>query len=58
MSIKEAEKILKETGLELSIEGITEENQETLDKENTVVKEQIPTEGIKINKGNKIFVKY
>lgn len=58
MSIKEAEKILKDTGLELSIEGITEENKETLDKENTIIKEQTPTEGIKINKGNKIFVNY
>ena len=58
LSIKEAEKILKETGLELSVEGITEENKENLDKENTIVKEQIPTEGIKINKGNRIFVKY
>ena len=58
LSIKEAEKILKDTGLELSIEGITEENKETLDKENTIIKEQTPTEGIKINKGNKIFVKY
>ena len=58
LSIKEAEKILKEIGLELSIEGITEENKETLDKENTIIKEQTPTEGIKINKGNKIFVKY
>ncbi len=58
LSIKEAEKILKETGLELSIEGITEENQETVDKENTIIKEQTPTEGIKINKGNKIFIKY
>ncbi|MBQ3413990.1 MAG: PASTA domain-containing protein [Clostridia bacterium] len=53
LSIKEAEKILKEVGLELSIEGITEEN-----KENTIIKEQIPTEGIKINKRNKIFAKY
>ena len=58
LSIKEAEKILKDTGLELSIEGITEENKETLDKENTIIKEQTPTEGNKINKGNKIFVKY
>ena len=56
LSIKEAEKILKETGLELSIEGITEENKETLDKENTIIKKQTPTEGIKINKGNKIFI--
>ena len=58
VSIKEAEKILKELGLELNIEGITEENKETLDKEKTIIKEQTPTEGIKINKGNKIFVKY
>ena len=57
LSIKEAEKILNEKGLELSIEGITEENKETLDRENTIIKEQTPTEGIKINKGNKIFVK-
>ncbi len=58
LSIKEAEKIIKEIELELSIEGITEENEETLDKENTVVKEQTPAAGIKINKGNKIFIKY
>lgn len=58
LSIKEAEKIVKEIGLELVISGITEENKESLDKENIVVKEQTPTEGIKINKGNKIFIKY
>lgn len=58
LSIKEAEKILKDAGLELSVERITEENKETLDKENTIIKEQTPTEGIKINKGNKIFVKF
>ena len=58
LSIKEAEKIVKKIGLEISIEGITEENKESLDKENIVVKEQTPTEGIKINKGNKIFIKY
>ena len=57
LSIKEAEKILKETGLELSMEGITEEDLETIDKENTIIKEQTPTEGIKLNKGNKILVK-
>ena len=57
LSIKEAEKILKETGLELSVEGITEEDKNSIDKENTIIKEQTPTEGIKIKKGNKIFVK-
>ena len=58
LSIKEAEKILKEKDLELNIEGITEENKETLDKGNTIIKEQTPIAGIKINKGNKIFIKY
>ncbi len=58
MSIKEADKTVKDIGLELNIEGITEENKESLDEENTIIKEQTPVEGIKINKGNKIFVKY
>lgn len=58
LSVKEAEKILKEIGLELSIEGFVEENKDNLDKENTIINEQTPTEGITINKGNKIFVKY
>ena len=58
LSIKEAEKLLSDAGLELSFEGITEENKESLDKENTIIKEQTPTEGIKINKGNKVFVKF
>ena len=57
LSIKEAEKVLKDAGLEISVEGLTEDNKETIDKENTIIKEQTPTEGIKINKGNKIFVK-
>ena len=58
LSIKEAEKVLKEIGLELVIGGISEENKESLDKESIFIKEQTPTEGIKINKGNKIFIKY
>ena len=58
LSIKEAEKILKDIGLELSVEGFTEEIEGTIDKENTTINEQTPTEGIKINKGNKIFVKF
>ena len=29
-----------------------------LDEENTIIKEQTPNEGIKINKGNKIFITY
>lgn len=52
ISIKEAEKVLKEIGLEINID------EEGIDKENTIVKEQIPKEGIKVNKGSKIIVKY
>ncbi len=53
-SIKEAEKLLKESGLELVIENETEE----LDKENIAVKEQIPSAGITVNKGSKVHIKY
>jgi len=53
-SIVEAQKIVKELGLELSIENDSEE----LDKSNTIIVEQTPKEGVTINKGNKIFVKY
>ena len=61
LSIKEAEKTVKEIGLEISFENVVndaEENEVSIDKENTIIKEQTPTEGIKINKGNKVFVKY
>ena len=58
LSIKEAEKVLKDAGLEISVEGLTEDNKETIDKENTIIKEQTPKEEIKINKGNKIFIRY
>lgn len=54
MSIKEAEKILKENKLEISIENEVE----GLDKENTIIKEQTPNTGIKINSGNKVYIKY
>ncbi len=47
-SIKEAKKILKESGLECVMEVDTE------DEENTYVKEQIPNAGITVNKGSKI----
>ena len=51
-TIKEAESILKESGLELEIENAPEE----LDKENTLIKEQTPKAGIKVNKGGKIYI--
>lgn len=51
-SVKEAEKILKDMGLEILIEGDSEE----LDKENTFIKEQTPKAGITIKKNNKVYV--
>ena len=54
LSIIEAEKVIKELGLELSIENDSEE----IDKENTVVTEQTPKEGITVNKGSKLYIKY
>ena len=54
LSIKEAEKATKEVGLEISVQNASEE----LDKENTIITEQSPREGVSVNKGSKIFVKY
>lgn len=51
LSLKEAEKLVKELGLEINIE-------EGVDKENTIINEQTPKEGIKLNKGSKIIIKY
>ena len=61
LSIKEAEKAIKDLELEISYEDVVKDGEETdnsLDKENTIIKEQTPTEGVKVNKRNKIFVKY
>ena len=52
-TIKEAESILKESGLELEIENAPEE----LDKENTIVKEQTPKSGIIVNQNSKVYIK-
>ena len=52
-NLKEAEKILKESGLEASFENLTED----IDKENTYIKEQTPSAGIVVNKGSKIYLK-
>lgn len=53
-SISEAEKIIKENGLIISIENETEE----MDKENIIVKEQIPKAGIKVKKESKVNIEY
>jgi beta-lactam-binding protein with PASTA domain len=52
-NIVEAGKILKESGLELTIENQTEE----LDKENTIITEQVPSAGIIVRKGSKVSIK-
>ena len=53
-TIKEAEKILKESGLEISIKN----NEEDIDKENAIIKNQTPKAGIIVNQGNNIYVEY
>ena len=53
-SLEEALKIAKENEVELVIENETEE----LDKQNTMVKEQVPKAGIIIKRGSKVYVKY
>lgn len=52
-TIEEAEKILKENGLEMVLENADE----TIDKKNVYVKEQMPNAGITVNKGSKIYIK-
>ena len=52
-TLKEAEKILKESGLEASFGNLSED----IDKENTYIKEQTPSAGIVVNKGSKIYLK-
>ena len=51
-SLKEAEQILKENHLEISIEN------EEIDKENTYVKNQIPSSGIMVNEESKVIIEY
>ena len=53
-TISEADKLLKESGLELVIEDETD----GLNYDNTIVKEQIPRPGITVNKESKVYVKF
>lgn len=56
MSIIEAEKILKENGLETDIKQ--EENKEIeIEKEKAMVKDQMPVPGVKVNQGSKIEIR-
>ena len=54
LSIKEGTKILKDNNLEISINN----EQEGLDKENTIITNQTPAQGIEISEGSKIYVDY
>lgn len=53
LSIKDAEKVVKELGLGISVEGDMEE----LDKDAVVILEQTPKEGVTVNKGSKVYIK-
>ena len=53
-TISEAQKILKDNSLEMVIENDSEE----LDKDNIIIKEQIPKAGITVNPASKIYIKY
>ena len=53
LMIKEATKILKDLNLSIQIEN----ELENLDKENTIVREQVPKKGIKVYEGTKVIIK-
>ena len=53
-TLEEASKMAKESEVELVIE----KEEEELDKQNTIVKEQVPKAGIIIKKESKVYVKY
>ena len=50
-SFAEAEKLLKENGLELVLESDVEDTE-------ALVKEQVPSAGIVVKKGSKVFAKW
>ena len=54
LTIKEAQKTLKESGFEIKINNETEE----LDKENTIIATQIPQAGITAYSGSCVYIEY
>ena len=56
LSLKEAEKLLKEKGLEISTED--QEEFGVIVKEENFVKTQIPSGGIVVNEGSKVLIEY
>lgn len=53
-TLAEAEKMLKESGLEIKFDGEIDSK----DKENIIIKEQIPSSGITINEGSSVSVSF
>ncbi|NLC87634.1 MAG: PASTA domain-containing protein [Clostridiaceae bacterium] len=53
-TIKEAEKILKENKLKININN----EQENMDKENIIIKEQIPKSGVKVKENSNIYIEW
>ena len=53
LTIEEARKILKESGLDINIE-----NEEEINEKETIIKEQLPKKGIKLKSGTKVIVNY
>ena len=54
MSIKDAEKTLKDFNLQFSINN----EQENMNKEKTTITNQTPKQGIQVNEGSKIYIDY
>ena len=54
MSINDASKALKDLNLEISINNENEE----IDKEKTIIKKQIPMQGISIKEGSNVYIEY
>lgn len=52
MTVQEAEKILKENGLEVQLNSQSEE----IDKANIIIQNQTPQPGIVLYKGNKVYL--
>lgn len=52
-TLEEASKLAQESEIEIVIE----KEEEELDKQNTIVREQVPKAGIMIKKGSKIYVR-
>jgi len=56
LSIKDAKEALKDLDLSLRIEGMSDEEFKSLDYKNTIIKEQSPKPGIKVEQGASIVI--